>query len=169
MSDNGGIDLRQPIFISWPKYYESPEIVVEVGDLLVVQRGSTSGKVAIVSQDLGPATINPSVVLLKTPSANSTFLFYLLIGDYVQSSLKSYLSATAIPMLSQEQIGEIDTVIPPLPEQAAIAAYLDAETEKLDVLVGKVEQAVERLQEYSTALITAAVTGKIDVRKTQIP
>ena len=47
----------------------------------------------------------------------------------------------------------------------AIAAYLDAETAKLDALVGKVEEAVERLQEYRTALITAAVTGKIDVRK----
>ena len=40
-----------------------------------------------------------------------------------------------------------------------------AETAKLDALVGKVEAAVERLQEYRTALITAAVTGKIDVRK----
>jgi len=39
-------------------------------------------------------------------------------------------------------------------------------TGKLDALVGKVEEAVERLQEYRTALITAAVTGKIDVRKT---
>ena len=55
--------------------------------------------------------------------------------------------------------------VPPLPEQAAIAAYLDEETAKLDALVGKVEEAVERLQEYRTALITAAVTGKIDVRK----
>lgn len=51
----------------------------------------------------------------------------------------------------------------PLPEQAALAAYLE-ETAKLDALVGKVEEAVERLQEYRTALITAAVTGKIDVR-----
>ena len=46
----------------------------------------------------------------------------------------------------------------------AIAAYLDAETAKLDALVGKVEAAVERLQEHRAALITAAVTGKIDVR-----
>lgn len=100
MRGNGGIDLRQPIFISWPKYYESPEIVIEVGDLLVAQRGSTSGKVALVSQDLGPATINPSVVLLKTPSANSSFLLYLLVGDCIQSIFKQHLSATAIPMLS---------------------------------------------------------------------
>ena len=59
--------------------------------------------------------------------------------------------------------------VPPLPEQAAIAAYLDEETAKLDALVGKVEEAVERLQEYRTALITAAVTGKIDVRKSATP
>lgn len=47
--------------------------------------------------------------------------------------------------------------MPPVPEQAALAAYLDA-------LVGKVEAAVKRLQEYCTALLTAAVTGKVDVR-----
>ncbi len=62
-------------------------------------------------------------------------------------------------------VRKLVTPVPPLPEQAAIAAYLDEETAKLDALVGKVEEAVERLQEYRTALITAAVTGKIDVRK----
>ena len=49
--------------------------------------------------------------------------------------------------------------------QTAIAEYLDSKTAKLDALAAKVEAAVERLQEYRTALITAAVTGKIDVRK----
>ena len=63
------------------------------------------------------------------------------------------------------EIADIALGVPPLPEQAAIAAYLDEETAKLDALVGKVEEAVERLQEYRTALITAAVTGKIDVRR----
>lgn len=58
------------------------------------------------------------------------------------------------------------TPIPPLPEQAAIAAYLDRETARIDRLVEKIESVVERLQEYRTALITAVVTGKIDVRKT---
>ena len=45
-----------------------------------------------------------------------------------------------------------------------IADYLDRETNKIDRMVAKVEEAIERLQEYRTALITAAVTGKIDVR-----
>jgi len=53
---------------------------------------------------------------------------------------------------------------PPSKEQTAIATYLDRETAKIDQLVEKIEAAVARLQEYRTALITAAVTGKIDVR-----
>ena len=59
----------------------------------------------------------------------------------------------------------IALVAPPLSEQRAIAAFLDRETVKIDVLVAKIETAIERLQEYRTALITAAVTGKIDVRE----
>ena len=74
-------------------------------------------------------------------------------------------SARCINMSNRHLTGVCQFARPPLPEQAAIAAYLDEETAKLDALVGKVEEAVERLQEYRTALITAAVTGKIDVRK----
>jgi len=49
-------------------------------------------------------------------------------------------------------------------EQRAIADYLDRETNKIDRMIAKIEEAIERLQEYRTGLITAAVTGKIDVR-----
>jgi len=70
----------------------------------------------------------------------------------------------AVPSFSEGYQAILPILIPPLPEQAAIAAYLDRETAKLDALVAKVEAAIERLQEYRTALITAAVTGKIDVR-----
>jgi len=59
----------------------------------------------------------------------------------------------------------LQIIVPPLPEQAAIVTYLDDETSRLDTLIAKVDEAVERLQEYRSALITAAVTGKIDVRK----
>jgi restriction endonuclease S subunit len=56
-------------------------------------------------------------------------------------------------------------VLPPLVEQRAIAAFLDRETARIDTLVAKVREAVERLKELRTALISAAVTGKIDVRE----
>lgn len=56
-------------------------------------------------------------------------------------------------------------VLPTLLEQRAIAAYLDRETARIDALIEKVEKSIELLREYRAALISAAVTGKIDVRK----
>jgi type I restriction enzyme S subunit len=72
---------------------------------------------------------------------------------------------SAVPGVDRNDIHPTMTAVPPLSEQVAIAAYLDVETAKLDALAAKVEAAIERLQEYRIALITAAVTGKIDVRK----
>jgi type I restriction enzyme S subunit len=64
----------------------------------------------------------------------------------------------------QPDAARLSVCVPPLAEQRAIADYLDRETAKIDRMVAKVEEAIERLQEYRIALITAAVTGKIDVR-----
>ena len=61
-------------------------------------------------------------------------------------------------------VGEVLVALPPLNEQRAIAAFLARETEKVTALSSLVEVAIERLLEYRTALVTAAVTGKIDVR-----
>ena len=55
--------------------------------------------------------------------------------------------------------------MPPLEEQRAIAVYLDRKLKRIDALVASVEAAIERLAEYRAALVTAAVTGKIDVRE----
>lgn len=74
-------------------------------------------------------------------------------------------SSASMQNIGQESVRNLWIPIPPLPEQVAIATYLDVETARLDALAAKVEEAIERLQEYRLALITGAVTGKIDVRK----
>ncbi len=164
LSKTGRLDLTKRTYLSWFKYDESPEIKVASGDLIIGQRG-TCGNAVLINSNLGPTTINPSLVLLKQPKIDCEFLCYWLMGKLVRSVFDTYLSATAVPMLSQAQIGNVPVCHPPLSEQRAIVAYLDEETAKLDALQTKVETAIERLQEYRTALITAAVTGKIDVRE----
>jgi type I restriction enzyme S subunit len=70
-------------------------------------------------------------------------------------------------MSARINVGQIKAFFvahPPPAKQRAIAAFLDRETAKVDTLVAKVGEAIERLTEYPTALISAAVTGKIDVR-----
>ncbi len=71
----------------------------------------------------------------------------------------------AQPHLNAEELGECVVLTPPIDEQRAIAEYLKRETAQIDRLLIKIEEAVARLQEYRTALITAAVTGKIDLRE----
>lgn len=67
--------------------------------------------------------------------------------------------------IGQQSVRNLWVPVPPPPEQAAIVDFLNHETAKIDQMTTKIETAIERLQEYRTALITAAVTGKIDVRE----
>ncbi|MDO9012214.1 MAG: hypothetical protein Q7U78_10485 [Gallionella sp.] len=60
-------------------------------------------------------------------------------------------------------------MVPPITEQETIAAFLDIETAKFDTLTAEASRAIELLQERRSALISAAVTGKIDVRGAVIP
>ena len=66
--------------------------------------------------------------------------------------------------VSRTMLGNLRIALPPFQEQCAIAEYLDRETSNVDGMVRKVQEVIERLREYRAALITAAVTGKIDVR-----
>ncbi|HEU4344229.1 MAG TPA: restriction endonuclease subunit S, partial [Candidatus Binatia bacterium] len=55
-------------------------------------------------------------------------------------------------------------LVPPVDEQRALSSFCDSEATKIDALIAKIREGIERLKEYRTALISAAVTGKIDVR-----
>ena len=69
-----------------------------------------------------------------------------------------------MPRVNWEFLANLKFSLPPLDEQQAIAGFLDLETSRIDGLIAKVTEAIEKLKEYRTALISAAVTGKIDVR-----
>lgn len=73
--------------------------------------------------------------------------------------------ATTVKHLSSLDVLKFRMPLPPLDEQRAIATFLDRETDRLSELIGQAETAIDRLEEYRVALITAAVTGKIDVRE----
>ena len=73
--------------------------------------------------------------------------------------------STGIQKLDSASYLSQSTGLPPDLEQRAIAAFLDRETAKIEALIVKVREAIERLKELRTALISAAVTGKIDVRE----
>lgn len=158
------IDLSNPDFISWDKYYESPEIMVKKGDILMAQRGSL-GKAALVREDIGDATINPSLVLLNSIAMNEVFLYYYLVSSSCLAYIDLLNTATAVPMISQNQIENIFVPIPSGKEQIQIADYLDRKTKEIDETTIMVSTQISDLKSYKSALITEAVTGKIDLRE----
>lgn len=157
------LDLSNPEYISWDKYYESPEIMVKKGNILMAQRGSL-GKTALVREDIGPATINPSLVLLNSIEINEIFLYYYLISNSCLAYIDLLNTATAVPMISQNQIENIFVPIPPMEEQSEIASYLDKKVIGIDHSVNNVSIQIDDLKAYKSSVITEAVTGKVDLR-----
>lgn len=156
------LNLSNPEFISWDKYYESPEIMVQIGDIILTQRG-TLGKVVLITEDIGKATINPSMVILSNLKANDYFLYYFFNSDYFKSWIDLTNTATAVPMISQGQLGNLKLVLPNNDEQKHIARSIQKSTKKIDDIIVKAQQEIDLLKEYKTALISEVVTGKVDV------
>jgi restriction endonuclease S subunit len=90
---------------------------------------------------------------------------YALRGPYFVERVVANSTGVSFPAAKESDLATYDVVIPPEPEQLAIAAFLDRETAKLDALIAKVREAIDRLKELRVAIISAAVTGKMDVRE----
>ena len=102
----------------------------------------------------------------------------VLIGSYLLRALQSkglahqfHVEAKGVTRygLSHASIKSVWLPVPPLPEQATIADFLDRKTGRIDALVAKTREAIERLREYRGCVISAAVTGQIDVRESMAP
>ncbi len=104
-------------------------------------------------------------VLRPLEGVDERFLGYLISSKQFIDSAVSHSEGIGYPSISTTKLGRLPIWLPPRDEQKVIARFLDRETERIDVLVDSIEDAITRLKEYRTALISAAVTGQIDVRE----
>ncbi|MEO7975547.1 restriction endonuclease subunit S [Flavobacterium sp.] len=148
-------------YLSWKKYYESPEIMVEEEDLLIVKTASI-GKVAFVKNLNEKATINPQLLILKNISINKTFLYYQLISYFIQHQLNTEKIGSTIYTISENKVLNFKAINPPLQEQTAIAEFLGDKTAKIDQAIGIKQQQIDLLKERRQILIHKAVTQGIN-------
>lgn len=160
---NGKMNFNKCNYLTWKKYYESPEIMINDGDILFVKTGSTYGKTSIVENLPMEATINPQIVVLKEIKMNNYFLYYLLLTEIVQGQVSCSVGGSTIPTLSQESISNYVIPLPPLSEQRAIADWLDAKCADIDATIALKEQKQEKLKAYKKTIIFEYVTGKKQV------
>jgi Restriction endonuclease S subunits len=128
------------------------------GSILIIGIGATLGKVGLLDVD---ATSNQQVnaILLDSYNNSKFFVYFLLVS---QEILKVISNATTLGILNQEKTKQIPLTIPPLPEQQAIANFLDYKTKQIDALINKKEALLEKLDEKRTAIISHAVTKGLD-------
>lgn len=92
------------------------------------------------------------------------FYAYLLDSVPLRTQIRTSVKGVKVFSITQSILKSINIWIPPLNEREEIAEYLDEQTYKIDALIAKATQQIQLMQERRTALISAAVTGKIDVR-----
>ena len=141
--------------------------VVQQGDTILISTSETI-------EDLGHSCfynrkklglIGGEQILLK-PNNQYIFGKYLYYYSKVFSNeLRKYATGLKVFRFNIDDLKNIFISIPTKEEQQQIAEYLATQTSKIDILVEKANQAIKLLKERRTALISAAVTGKIDVRK----
>lgn len=137
---------------------------IKKGDLVFSRRGDVSRCGVATVENEGWLCGTGSMVVRLIEGVPEYFVNLCMYSGFAQQ-LELHAVGTTMKNTNPTIIGRIVAPLPPAKEQQAIADYLDRETARLDVLMARVESAITRLQEYRAALITAAVTGKIDVRE----
>ena len=137
------------------------------GDLLINEGGSYPGRSAIWNGDLEECYFQKALHRLRPcdPTMDTArFFFYIMAWATTHGVFTAGGNESTIEHLPAERFRKYRFGFPPMSEQLAIAEFLDSELGGLDALTAEAERAIELLQERRTALISATVTGRIDVR-----
>ncbi|MBI4677162.1 MAG: restriction endonuclease subunit S [Elusimicrobia bacterium] len=139
-------------------------LITKVGDVLICSR---SGSRALIGKsakiDGGSAGLSFGTFMTVFRSECNDYLFHVFNSTLFDYQSATFLTST-VNQLTVGNLYSFEVPMPPRDEQSAIAEFLNHESTKIAQMVSKVETVVERLWEYRTALISVAVTGKIDVR-----
>lgn len=157
---NGKMSYQKCSYLSWHKYYESPEIMVDNGHILFVKTGSSYGKTAFVTDLPMEATINPQFSLIKPKGVDSYFLNYAISSQYFKLQVERGVIGSTIPTISQSAIGSMLVLMPPHDEQLEITKYLKSLFIDLDSFIANCERMIALLQERKQIIINEVVTGK---------
>ena len=149
LTESGCLDLSSPVHLSREKYEESPEIMLQKNDLIFTQRGNTIGKVGLLENDIGEATINPCVLILRPLTINPIYFKTYFILDETKSDMWSLNAGSAQPMITQKGIGDYMLMLPPMEVQKQFAAFV----EQTDKSKFEIQKSLKKLETLKKALM----------------
>ena len=152
--------------------HETAEKISEIGlansaarllpeSTVILSRTASVGFSAILGVDM--ATTQDFVNWICGKSLRPEYLLYVFRA--MEPELRRLTMGSTHQTIYMQDVGNFSTPVPPLLEQDRIVAFVRNETAAIDALITKAREAIERIEEFRTALISAAVTGKIDARE----
>ena len=127
---------------------------------VVLSRDATVGRTAIMGVPM--ATSQHFAAWICGPLLDPEYL-WVLFADAMQPFFGSFQNGSTIRTIGMGDLKAFRIPLPPLDEQRRIVGYLDEETPKIDTLIAETERFIELARERRAGLITAAVTGQIDI------
>lgn len=163
---NGRVLVTNASRITEDRYGLLGGLKIQARDIIYCLRGSV-GKNGIC--EFNDGTIASSLMGIRCISVNPYYLLLLLNSPIEFQQRANYITGSVSANLSAENVMSYRFAFPPEKEQLEIVESLKKVFEDFDLLIGKAESAIQLMQERRTALISSAVTGKIDVRHWQKP
>lgn len=160
---NSSMDYSKKTYLSWNKYFESPEIMIKNRDVLMVKTGSSFGKCAVVKNMPMECTINPQLVVFKEHTEVPEYLAYCFQSSFAKFFINTSVIGGTIPTISQDKINNYIFPFPMKEDQQKIVAYLDSKMLKIDEVIDNCQRQISLLQERKQIIINEVVTGKVRV------
>lgn len=163
-----GLRLEDVVFIDHEVDTDMANTRVCPEDVLLNITGASLGRCCLVPQGIGAANVNQHVCIVRPRQefVVPEYLGAVFASNALQSQIFATENGTSREGLNFEQVGNLWVPVPPdNDEQRSVAYAISTQVQRINTVVGKVNLSIERLREYRTALIAAAVTGKIDVRE----
>jgi len=159
-----GLRLDDVAFISEDIHNSMKNSKIKPNDVLLNITGASIGRCTFVPENFGEANVNQHVCIIRPKKkVSAEYLSRYLSSNLGQSQIFISQNGTSREGLNFEQLGNFIVLLPDINEQVEINKYLNKEIRLIESLIVKVQQAIKTLQEYRCAIITQAVTGKIDV------
>lgn len=153
-------------YVRPPKGAEGERSIIDVGDILISITADL-GSICVADESIKLAYVSQHVALCRPNKKvySPRWLGYFVLSSASKEQLLESGYGGTKQQLSLEDIKELFVCLPPPEEQELIANKLDAFTHKVDSLINETKSSILLLKERRSALISAAVTGKIDVRE----
>ncbi|MBS0649542.1 MAG: restriction endonuclease subunit S [Verrucomicrobia bacterium] len=136
----------------------------QLNDIFMVKSGATTGITALVVEDVEFNIWSPLAVIRCGREVVPLFVLSFMRSRHFLEAIKLSWNFGTQQNIGMGVLEELFCVQPPIAEQQAIATYLDRETAKIDSLIADCSKAIDLLKEKRSVLISAVVTGKVDVR-----